>query len=167
MAQARVTDFFAQSKRGGINRAVRAKGQKPAVVNVDVATTRTTRQSRTSGRSKVTKATSSCVQEEFLRVITEAVSSKETRNTEECKVDVKASPQTPKRTSSEAEFDLGSAVFSSTADHSSAKKRLRVGAAQEGNHVVEKTEVKTGKRTARKRLILSKDGDQEKVGNFN
>lgn len=170
MAQARVTDYFAQSKRSGIDRAVRTKGQKPSVLNVDVATTRSTRQSiRTSGRSKVTKSTSSCVQEEFLRVISEAVStknegrSKEIRNTEECKVDLQASPQTPKRTSSEAEFDLGSAVFSSTADHSSAKKRLRVGSSQEVNHVVEKPEVKTGKRTARKRLILSKDGDQEKA----
>ncbi|XP_062405578.1 DNA replication factor Cdt1 [Sardina pilchardus] len=174
MAQARVTDYFAQSKRGGIERAVRNKGRKQAVHSVDVATTRSTRQhKRTSERSRVTKSTSSCVQEEFLRVINEAVStkndmknegrSKETRNTEDCKQDLLASPQTPKRTSTEAEFDLGSAVFSSTADHSSAKKRLRVGSTQEVNPKAEKSEVKINKRTARKRLILSKDGDQEKA----
>ncbi|KAG5269961.1 hypothetical protein AALO_G00187080 [Alosa alosa] len=172
MAQARVTDYFAQSKRGGIERGARNKGQKPAVHNADnvIAKTRSTRQhNRTSGRSRVTKSTSSCVQEEFLRVINEAVStkndgrSKETRNTEDGKQDILASPQTPKRTSTEAEFDLGSAVFSSTAEHSSAKKRLRVGSSQEVNPVAEKTEVKISKRTARKRLILSKDGDQEKA----
>ena len=177
MAQARVTDYFAQSKRGGIDRAVRAKGQKAAaggriVLDVDVATTRSTRQTnRTSGRSKVTRSTSSCVQEEFLRVINEAVStknegrSKEMQSTEEGKLDKHlTSPESPKRTSSEAEFDLGSAVFSSTAEHSSAKKRLRV-SPSEVKPVVEKTQVRTGKRTARKRLILLKDGDQEKVGN--
>ncbi|KAL2088480.1 hypothetical protein ACEWY4_015379 [Coilia grayii] len=165
MAQARLTDYFAQSKKGGIDRAVRGKGQKPAAINVDVATTRPTRQTnRISGRSKNTR--SSSVQEEFLRVINEAVSTKDEGRSkgrpfkEDGNVDVQASPRTPKRRSSEVEFDLGSAVFSTAEQHSSAKKRPRVGPSQEANPVVEKPEVKTGKRTARKRLILSKDGDQ-------
>lgn len=159
MAQARLTDYFAQSKKGGIDRAARGKGQKANAVNVDVAVARPTRQNtRTAGRPKITR--SSSVQEEFLRVINEAVSTSDEAKFTEDKVDIHASPKTPKRRSTEVEFDLGSAVFTTAEQHSSAKKRARVGPSQEGNTVAEKAAVKTGKRTARKRLILSKDGEQ-------
>jgi len=162
MAQARLTDFFAQSKKGGIDRAARGKGQKTNAVNVDVALTRPTRQTtRTAGRPKITR--SSSVQEEFLRVISEAVSTNDEARFTEDKVDIHASPKTPKRRSSEVEFDLGSAVFTTAEQHSSAKKRARVGPSQEGNTVAEKPSVKPGKRTARKRLILSKDGEQAAI----
>ncbi|KAJ8339944.1 hypothetical protein SKAU_G00345770 [Synaphobranchus kaupii] len=74
---------------------------------------------------------------------------------------IPASPRTPKRRSSEAEFDLSSALFSATAGHSSAKKRLRVELGQDtnSNPASRLPDVTTKKKSARKKLVLQ-DGEQ-------
>ncbi|XP_030621027.1 DNA replication factor Cdt1 [Chanos chanos] len=177
MAQARVTDYFAQSKKGGIDRALRAKGSKHGatvdiVSETSVVKTRKLRTSRSSNKTQGPKSSSSTISttsihEEFLRVINEAASvdSVETDLPDPDKPSVIASPRTPKRTSTEAEFDLGSVLFSSTTEqHSTAKKRLRVGQAQEGKTEVKvNPEVKTQKKTARKKLVLFRDGEHEQA----
>lgn len=60
---------------------------------------------------------SSSVHEEFVRVIDEAAGLKDS-----CPGEHVAGPRTPKRTTGDAEFDLGAAVFCATTDHSTAKK---------------------------------------------
>ncbi|XP_067308084.1 DNA replication factor Cdt1 isoform X2 [Pseudorasbora parva] len=166
MAQARVTDFFAQSKKGGGVRSARSKGQKvsgdvaeSAVITKPRAPTRATRSSREPTRDPGTPEPQKHVQREFLKVIDEALSAE----TEESATDVSharltESPRTPKRTS--AEFDVCSVLFASTAErHSSAKKRPRVSASQ--NRVTEPEERAVPK-TARKKLDLLKNDDKEK-----
>ncbi|XP_046897587.1 DNA replication factor Cdt1 isoform X2 [Hypomesus transpacificus] len=138
MSQPRVTDFFAQRKKSDLSRASRAKGQKThnedngalAVRVIDEATS-----------VKVGSEPSS-----FIRSDSETLTLHE-------------SPKTPKRTCADAEFDLGSAVFSTTADHSTAKKKRLQVESSVTVKVVDKTSVKT----ARKKLILSKDTEQQDV----
>lgn len=89
---------------------------------------------------------SSTVHEEFVRVIDEAAGLKDSVPGEKL-----ASPRTPKRTSGDAEFDLGAAVFCATTDHSSAKKSRPTDT---------KAPDKSGRRTARKQLILPQDTPQ-------
>ncbi|KAM9493369.1 DNA replication factor Cdt1 isoform 1-T1 [Clarias gariepinus] len=165
MAQARVTDYFSQSKRAGVDRSLRSKSQKARSAEQDragceasVSKTRPQRSSRVQEDSEQLRS----VQEEFLRVIDEAVSGSDLTpgSTEADKAGAPRSPRTPKRSSSEAEFDLCAAVFdlsSATEQHSTAKKRLRVAAKKEtepaGN----------GRRTARKKLVLSKHEETEKA----
>ncbi|XP_058238076.1 DNA replication factor Cdt1 isoform X2 [Hemibagrus wyckioides] len=208
MAQARVTDYFAQSKKAGVERSLRSKSQKPSVEERVVTTTRPQR-SRGSANKQLRAVQQEreqlrsvqqereqirsvqqereqirsvqqereqirsvqqereqlrSVQEEFLRVIDEAVSAPDhvegrTQLRSSDKPGAPESPRTPKRTSSEAEFDLCSAVFTSTTEqHSTAKKRLRVAATKDENTT---KSVETGKRTARKKLVLSKHEDTE------
>lgn len=168
MAQARVTDYFSQSKRAAVDRSLRSKSQKARSAEQDraeceasVSKTRPQRSSRVQEDSEQLRS----VQEEFLRVIDEAVSGSDLTqgSTEADKAGAPRSPRTPKRSSSEAEFDLCAAVFdlsSATEQHSTAKKRLRVAAKKEtepaGN----------GRRTARKKLVLSKHEETEKVKGF-
>ncbi|XP_036400095.1 DNA replication factor Cdt1 [Megalops cyprinoides] len=177
MSQARVTDFFSQSKKAGIDRVLRTKQDKPHIyVDTEVSTVAvkkrenagTTRsKSKTVSRPTTARSTRSkkYVQEELekvanepvpvddLKVATDAASAEPPEQT-------LRSPRTPKRRSSEAEFDLGSAVFSATAGHSSAKKRLRVESGEEGVQAPKTVEQKTEKKSARKKLILPKDGEQ-------
>ncbi|XP_026802547.1 DNA replication factor Cdt1 isoform X2 [Pangasianodon hypophthalmus] len=162
MAQARVTDFFSQSKRAGVDRSLRSKSQKPGAEDRVVEAKPPGATAQRSSRAAHEPLTA--VQEEFLRVIDEAVSAPdhaegrtEARGSE--KPDPPESPRTPKRSCAEAEFDLCSAVFSSaTEQHSTAKKRLRVSAMREEN-TAKSVE---GKRTARKKLVLSKHEQTEK-----
>lgn len=177
MAQARVTDYFSQSKRAGVDRSLRSKSQKP---NAEVRVESETKVSRTSRPQRSSRSAHNkplrgvqedgeklrSVQEEFLRVIDEAVSAPDhaggkTEPLGSDKPSVPESPRTPKRTSSEAEFDLCSAVFSSaTEQHSTAKKRLRVAATKEEDTA---KSVESGRRTARKKLVLVRHEEAEKV----
>ncbi|XP_077057654.1 DNA replication factor Cdt1 isoform X2 [Siphateles boraxobius] len=156
MAQARVTDYFAQNKKGGVGRSGRSKGQK---VSVDVsesaviAKPRTSSRATRSSRVHATPEPQKHVHQEFLKVIDEVLSADTVETTTDVSnVDLTASPRTPKRTS--VEFDVCSVVFPSTTEqHSSAKKRLRLGRTSPQDHTVPKT--------ARKRLDLLKHDDKE------
>ncbi|KAM8851974.1 DNA replication factor Cdt1 isoform 2-T2 [Synchiropus picturatus] len=128
MSQARVTDFFAQRKKG-VAAPVKADKRSAAVHH------RGTR----ARRSKVQEE-SFCpdsVHEEFLRVIDEASRVDESASTDDLKDASPASPRTPKRTSEE--FDLSG--FSATVEYCTAKK-MRQDAAP------------PPRRTARKKLVL-------------
>lgn len=165
MAQGRVTDYFSQSKRAGVDRSLRLKSQKAGSEDrvgseSSLSTTRPQR-SRSSAHKPLTS-----VQEEFLRLIDEAVSAPDhaedrTAPRGSDKPGPPESPRTPKRTSTEAQFDLCSAVFpSATEQHSTAKKRLRIAAVKDVNTV---KSVEAGRRTARKKLVLSKHEETGKV----
>ncbi|KAF5895554.1 DNA replication factor Cdt1 [Clarias magur] len=164
MAQARVTDYFSQSKRAGVDRSLRSKSQKAsadqdrAACEPSATKTRPQRSRRVQEDSERLRS----VQEEFLRVIDEAVSGSDLKpgGTEADKPAAPRSPRTPKRSSSEAEFDLCAAVFdlsSATEQHSTAKKRLRLAARKETEPAEQ------GRKTARKKLVLSKHDETEKA----
>ncbi|KAM7408071.1 hypothetical protein PAMA_001970 [Pampus argenteus] len=149
MSQARVTDFFSQRKKGVGGQVKAAKPRSDAGV---------VRGSKISTRSRIAKnkdafLSSSAVHEEFVRVIDEAAGLKEAEHAgSHTAKDGPGSPRTPKRTSADAEFDLGAAVFSASADHSTAKKRRQVEAPRDAG--------KATRRTARKKLILPQDTPQ-------
>ncbi|XP_059372124.1 DNA replication factor Cdt1-like isoform X2 [Carassius carassius] len=161
MAQTRVTDYFAQSKKGGVARSSRSKRQKVSVDVVESAaitkpktSSRAARSSRKTTRDLATPEPQKHVQLEFLRVIDEALSAQ----TADTATDLRdasnegftASPRTPKRSS--AEFDVCSVLFPSTTEqHISAKKRLRVSVPKE----------RAVHKTARKRLDLIRNYDEE------
>ncbi|KAJ8247330.1 hypothetical protein GJAV_G00245070 [Gymnothorax javanicus] len=188
MSQARVTDFFPQSKKGGIDRGFQGKGRKnsPAVYvdpddwpvtsvvkrkNLRTArsTSKTTLVPTRSARSK--KFFPEDPKEEVQNEGRVEIASPDELTTCNVTVDVAhtepaeqipTSPRTPKRRSSEAEFDISSALFSATAAHSSAKKRLRIEVSQETNPNPASglPDVTTGKKSARKKLVLIKDEEQ-------
>ncbi|XP_056090779.1 DNA replication factor Cdt1 isoform X3 [Rhinichthys klamathensis goyatoka] len=156
MAQARVTDYFAQNKKGGVGRSGRSKGQKLPVDVSDSAVFAKPRSSSRATRSSRVPATpepQKHVHQEFLKVIDEVLSADTVETaTDVSSVSLTASPRTPKRTL--AEFDVCSVVFPSTTEqHSSAKKRLRLGRTSPQDRTVPKT--------ARKRLDLLKHDDKE------
>ncbi|KAJ8417803.1 hypothetical protein AAFF_G00226460 [Aldrovandia affinis] len=184
MSQAQVTDFFSQSKKGGIDRVLRGKEGQNTPVSVDTVPSRvvvvkkqnaraTRPKSETKFRTATVRSTRSkkCLLEELKKspekVANEATSVDEVTvsTTDVAPAEpveqTSESPRTPKRNSSETEFDLGSALFSVTAGHSSAKKRLRVELAQEANTTPEsRTPNLKIERSARKKLVLLKDGEQ-------
>ncbi|KAG7512676.1 hypothetical protein JOB18_036925 [Solea senegalensis] len=140
MSQARVTDFFSQRKRvtgGPVKAAAKQRG---------VSNTRTR-----SAKSQDASLCSASVHEEFVRVVDEAAGINNEKSTAVGNTDANPPPslRTPKRTS--AEFDLGSAVFSATAEHSTAKKRRQAEAAAENTAAVAE---RPKRRTARKKLQL-------------
>ncbi|XP_038825303.1 DNA replication factor Cdt1-like [Salvelinus namaycush] len=173
MSQARVTDFYYQRKKD-------ASGARHGDGNTQVVDTVTSNPSTRSTRLKSKNATSTTkvtiktsnstcsensVQEEFRRVIDEATSvdkveimSAVLARTDSEKQTLFSSPRTPKRTSADAEFDFGSAVFSTTADHIIAKKRLRIEARK---HAIaagtSPGPFKVLENSVRKQLILFKD----------
>uniref|UniRef100_A0A673G4P2 DNA replication factor Cdt1-like n=1 Tax=Sinocyclocheilus rhinocerous TaxID=307959 RepID=A0A673G4P2_9TELE len=169
MAQARVTDYFAQSKKGGVVRSLRSKGQKVSGDAVESAVTakpktpsRSTRSSRKTTRGPSTPEPQKHVQQEFLKIIDEALSAQTETATDLRDVSnesLTASPRTPKRL---AEFDVGSVLFPSTTEqHSSAKKRMRVNASQ---HCRASPEERTVQKTARKKLdLLTNDHKEQKT----
>uniref|UniRef100_A0A673C218 Chromatin licensing and DNA replication factor 1 n=2 Tax=Sphaeramia orbicularis TaxID=375764 RepID=A0A673C218_9TELE len=148
MSQARVTDFFSQRKKSVVGPTKAAKSRSRAVVSCGV---NTAGPRPVSSKNKPAYVCSS-VHEEFVRVIDEAAGLKEGESGEH--TFTPPSPRTPKRTSADAEFDLGAAVFSATADHSSAKKRRQAEAerAAKANNPENST-----RRTARKKLVLPQD----------
>ncbi|XP_037390501.1 DNA replication factor Cdt1 [Pygocentrus nattereri] len=164
MAQARVTDYFSCNKRAAGAR----KGRKtraaegPVLVEKDAAAgrreTRLTKSRTVAGASRLSAEPLGGVHEEFLRVIAEAVAAEP--GAESGKVELQqpeaATPRTPKRSSDEAEFDLSSAVFASaTEQHSTAKKRLRVGGKEQSGAAAAPAG-EPRKSTARKKLELTK-----------
>ncbi|XP_034755137.1 DNA replication factor Cdt1 [Etheostoma cragini] len=157
MSQARVTDFFSQRKKGITGPVKPAKQRRSTVLERGSSGTSTR---STSSKNKGGFLCSSSVHEEFVRVIDEAVE----LNVGECvgsiAKDAYSSPRTPKRTSAETEFDLGAALFSATANHSTAKKRRQAEAVKEAK-VLEKATTKT--RKARKKLVLPQDTPQTAV----
>ncbi|KAF4110687.1 DNA replication factor Cdt1 [Onychostoma macrolepis] len=166
MAQARVTDFFAQSKKGGVARSLRIKGQnvsedavESAVIAKPKTSSRSARSSRKTTREPGTPEPQKHVHQEFLKVIDEALSTQTDTATDLRVVSnegLTASPRTPKRT---AEFDVCSVLFPSTTEqHSSAKKRMRVNASQNRRASPEE---RTNHKTARKKLDLLRNEHTE------
>uniref|UniRef100_A0A8C1CVD8 Chromatin licensing and DNA replication factor 1 n=1 Tax=Cyprinus carpio carpio TaxID=630221 RepID=A0A8C1CVD8_CYPCA len=138
MAQARVTDYFAQSKKGGVAQSLRSKGQKAsadvvesAVITKPKTSSRAASSSRKTSRDPTTPEPQKHVQQEFLKVIDEALSAQTADTTTDLR-DVSnegltASPRTPKRSS--GDFDACSVLFPSTterADHKTARKKLEL-----------------------------------------
>lgn len=138
MPQARVTDYFAQTKKC----AGTTKATKPW--------------SRASTRSKAAahkeELLCSSVHEEFVRVIDEAAGLKDGHTGEHI-----SSPPNHKRTFGDAEFDLGAAVFSTNTGHSTAKK---------SRPAVAKAPEKNARRTAKKKLVLPQEHPQQQVPTF-
>ncbi|XP_048886706.1 DNA replication factor Cdt1 [Brienomyrus brachyistius] len=175
MSQARVTDFFAQSKRGGIARHLTDKSEQKAFVETEVPrtaisgeNTRSTRTKNAAGsRPATTRSTRSkkAVQNNPKAAAGLQVDKEETsdeRLEKSLEQSQKECPRTPKRTSSE--FNLSSALF--PPGDSSAKKRARVDLGREISPTVSKTaEVKNHKKSARKKLILSKEQVTEPANN--
>lgn len=133
MPQARVTDYFAQTKKC----AGTTKATKPW--------------SRASTRSKAAahkeELLCSSVHEEFVRVIDEAAGLKDGHTGEHI-----SSPPNHKRTFGDAEFDLGAAVFSTNTGHSTAKK---------SRPAVAKAPEKNARRTAKKKLVPQEHPQQQ------
>ncbi|KAL6461393.1 hypothetical protein MHYP_G00295370, partial [Metynnis hypsauchen] len=178
MAQARVTDYFSRNKRaagaGKGRKARAAEGpvlvekdpvlveKDPVLVEKDAAAgrreTRLTKSRTAAGASRPSTEPLSGVHEEFLRVIAEAVAAEP--GAESSKVELQqpeaATPRTPKRSSDEVEFDLSSAVFASaTEQHSTAKKRPRVGGKEQSGAAAAPAG-EPRRSTARKKLELTK-----------
>lgn len=156
MSQARVTDFFLQRKKGIAAPVKPAKQRSSAVVSRGSSAISTNVECTRSKSSK-NKDDFFCpasVHEEFVRVIDEAAGLNEGEFAVSNK-DSPSGPRTPKRTS--AEFDLGAAVFSATADHSTAKKRRHVEAVRDAKANVPE---KVTKKKARKKLVLPQNSLQ-------
>ena len=156
MSQARVTDFFSQRKKGiaepvkaGKPSRSTAVGRGSAGITSNVSRTR-------SLQNKGDLPLSSSVHEEFVRMIDEAAELDPGSCVGNPAKISPSSPRTPKRTSADTEFDLGSALFSATADHSTAKKRRHAEAGREAKAAVQKAP----KRKARKKLVLPQDSPQ-------
>ncbi|KAK5604769.1 replication licensing factor Cdt1 [Crenichthys baileyi] len=150
MSQARVTDFFCQRKKVVRGAAKQAGKQRSGGVRGSSAIS-------FKHGNKDSALCSSTVHEEFVRVIDEAaglINDGESVSTEPKDL---SSPRTPKRSSADAEFDLGAAVFSATAEHSSVKKRRQAGGVRETEA---NTSEKTSRRTARKKLVLHDETPQ-------
>ncbi|KAM9545513.1 DNA replication factor Cdt1-like [Salvelinus alpinus] len=177
MSQARVTDFYVKRKKDASG-AAHGDGNKTQVVDT-VTSKPCSRSTRSKSKNaapttkvmiKTSKSTCSenSVQDEFWRVIDEATSVDKVESvsvvlarTDSEKETLFSSPRTPKRTFTEAEFDLGSAVFSTTAEHSTAKKRFRIEANKHAIAAGTSPEpVKVVKKSVRKKLILAKDDEQ-------
>ncbi|KAL7833421.1 hypothetical protein AOLI_G00283810 [Acnodon oligacanthus] len=164
MAQARVTDYFAHNKRAaGARKGRKARAAEgPGLVEKDAAAgrreTRLGKSRTVAGASRLSTEPLGGVHEEFLRVIAEAVAAEP--GAESGKAELQqpepTTPRTPKRSSDEAEFDLSSAVFASaTEQHSTAKKRLRVGGKEQSGAAAAPAG-EPRKSTARKKLQLTK-----------
>ncbi|XP_061820997.2 DNA replication factor Cdt1 [Nerophis lumbriciformis] len=141
MAQARVTDFFSQRKKGATGSAKQATrngdanpgGSKSSAINT-----------RSSHQDIILSSSSSQVHDEFVRVIDAAAGlSTDESTTSKLTQNVPGSPRTPERPSPNA--DPGADVVSTTAQHSTARKRRKV----------EVDNVGKTRQTARKKLVLS------------
>ncbi|XP_068424450.1 DNA replication factor Cdt1 [Clinocottus analis] len=174
MAQPRVTQFFAQRKKGLAGPVKPTKQRRSAVVDRDSSSETGTNVASTRSRSSRNNGVflrSSSVHEEFVRVIEEAVELDHGSCSSGCAQGVcssgcahspTSSPRTPKRTSAETEFDLGAAVFSATNAHSTAKKRRQE---EEGcPDFKAPVPVKAARTKARKKLVLPPDSPQSLSG---
>ncbi|XP_035028724.1 DNA replication factor Cdt1 [Hippoglossus stenolepis] len=153
MSQARVTDFFSQRKSGTACpvKAAKPRSRGSCALNTGVTSKRTR-----AVQNKEALLCSSSVHEEFVRLIEEAAGPNDEDSAgSNAATRSPSSPRTPKRTSADAEFDLGAAVFSATADHSTAKKKRQEGAGREAA-----APGRPKRRTARKKLVLPQDSPQ-------
>ncbi|XP_051948278.1 DNA replication factor Cdt1-like isoform X2 [Xyrauchen texanus] len=156
MAQARVTDYFAQSKTNGVARSLRCKGQKVPVDVVESSVITKPKTSRRSLRTTTQSEPQKHVQQEFLKVIDEALSVDTVTDLRDVRIEgPTASPRTPKRSC--PEFDVCSVVPSTAELHSSAKKRQRL---QAGQNSKTSPEEHAGRKSARKKLDLLKNDDK-------
>ncbi|CAJ1066535.1 DNA replication factor Cdt1 [Xyrichtys novacula] len=153
MSQARVTDFFSQRKKGNHTASRKSSKQRSAVVQRGSSVISSDFTGPPSGSSDSKGDFPCSVHEEFVRVIDEAVAI-DNGGSSSIQKPPPCSPRTPKRTSADSEFDLGAAVFSTTASHSTAKKRRQTEAIR-----AETTEKET-KKKARKKLDLPQDTAQ-------
>ncbi|XP_008427364.1 DNA replication factor Cdt1 [Poecilia reticulata] len=150
MSQVRVTDFFCQRKKG--------EARVPGKQRSGRGSVRSFSASSFHHGNKESTLCCSPVREEFVRVVDEAAGLSNDLQSASSRPDTDpASPRTPKRSSAEAEFDLGAAVFSDTVEHSSVKRRRQAGRAREAEA---NTTEKTTRRTARKKLVLPEDTPQ-------
>ena len=137
-----MTDFFVHRKKGGGDGVRRGKGKTSAAGRKNSTIIKA---AITADSTRSLRSAKSAVHEEFIRVIDEATA-----------VDggspgaAFSPPRTPKRTSADAEFDLGAALFCSSAEHGSTEKKQRVEVGDR-KHAGSK---KAPKKTARKKLIL-------------
>ncbi|XP_020493917.1 DNA replication factor Cdt1 [Labrus bergylta] len=155
MSQARVTDFFSQRKKGLAGPVKPTKQRTSGVVQRGASRNNTNIVSTRSSTNKDVLLRSSSVHDEFVRVIDEVVGLSEAEcASSSVRKYSPPSPRTPKRTSTDGEFDLGAAVFSATSDHSTAKKRR-----QDKDTKSNVTE-KSTRRKARKKLVLPQDSPQ-------
>uniref|UniRef100_A0A3P9NPK2 Chromatin licensing and DNA replication factor 1 n=1 Tax=Poecilia reticulata TaxID=8081 RepID=A0A3P9NPK2_POERE len=155
MSQVRVTDFFCQRKKG--------EARVPGKQRSGRGSVRSFSASSFHHGNKESTLCCSPVREEFVRVVDEAAGLSNDLQSASSRPDTDpASPRTPKRSSAEAEFDLGAAVFSDTVEHSSVKRRRQAGRAREAEA---NTTEKTTRRTARKKLVLPEDTPQVSVNN--
>ncbi|KAL0188050.1 hypothetical protein M9458_015149, partial [Cirrhinus mrigala] len=140
-------------KKGGVARSLRSKGQKvsedvveSAVITKPKASSRAARSSRKTTRALTTPEPQKQVQQEFLKVIDEALSAQTADTVTDLRgvsnEGLTASPRTPKRTS--AEFDVCSVL--------TAAPRSNCRTSPE-EPVVQKT--------ARKKLDLLRNDDKE------
>ncbi|XP_018608002.2 DNA replication factor Cdt1 [Scleropages formosus] len=177
MSQARVTDFFSQSKRVNVD----GTGSPKAAVQTEVLRVETKREhvrttrsnSKTLPLADASRTRSTCstnpVQRDPKTELGEQGAPAVLRDTAGVAANdhgafeksfasaPQEAPRTPKRRSPETEFDLSSELFSTAGTgHSSAKKRaVSCRVDPETEPVPRRTEGKTQKRTARKRLVLS------------
>ncbi|XP_076599833.1 DNA replication factor Cdt1 [Chaetodon auriga] len=158
MSQARVTDFFSQKKKGIGGPLKPAKHRSSSVVGR--GSSRISANITCASKNTDDFLCSSSVHDEFVRVIDNAVGLNEEESNTITAKGPPSGPRTPKRTSSDTEFDLGSAVFSATADHSTARKRRQVDVVK--NARANDPEKVTGKK-ARKKLVLPQDASQAAV----
>ncbi|KAL6101426.1 cdt1 [Pungitius sinensis] len=157
MSQARVTDFFSQRKKGvaaPVKPTRQRNGRGSSESSSKVAGTRSG-----SSEGKGGFLCSSSVHEEFVRVIDEAVELNSGVCTTRSTAKDPSGPRTPKRASAETQFDLGAAVFSATASHSTAKKRRQ----EAGPDAAGKVPEKTTRTKARKKLVLHQNSPQAVV----
>lgn len=155
MSQACVTDFFSQRKKGSA-----APHKPPRRLNsLDRRESKRISTRISPSVNEDPSLRSSSIHEEFVRVI-EAVAQTggESESSDPREIHL-SSPRTPKRSSADGGFDLGAAVFSATATHSTAKKRRQLEVVGDP-----RTSTKEKKeRKARKKLVLVQNTAQAGV----
>ncbi|KAM9365271.1 DNA replication factor Cdt1 [Pholidichthys leucotaenia] len=143
MSQAQLTNFYSHRKKNFQGPT------KPSKPGADVVAPGIT---SFISDHKDPLSCSPSVHEEFIRVIDEAAGLSDGQSADKESL---SSPRTPKRSSADAEFDLGAAVFATSANHSTSKKRRQE--ARGGGDDPGKVTTKT----ARKKLVLP--GETAKV----
>ncbi|XP_074531172.1 DNA replication factor Cdt1 [Halichoeres trimaculatus] len=154
MSQGRVTDFFSQRKKV----IAASHKQSRRLHSIDLCKSEISTKLRPPA-NKDSSVCSSSIHEEFVRVVDEAVAQNggDPESSDPRKIHL-SSPRTPKRSSADGGFDLGAAVFSATATHSTAKKRRQMEVVGEARASTEEK-----KETARKKLVLPQNTAQDGV----
>ncbi|KAJ3609996.1 hypothetical protein NHX12_022090 [Muraenolepis orangiensis] len=173
MAQTRVTNYFPQRKKSGVQAPEKRKGRRRATPRGDNGPAVGPLTGPSVEDCPLSSSCSISIHQDFVRIIRAAVEEDE----EEAGEGVvssgpngprrapPASPSTPKRSGADA--DLG-ALSSATNQHSTAKKRRQVhDPAREHPEEPPGEPPKTERRTARKRLILPEPEETTEQGRVN